>query len=147
MTTKQFSQAVVLLSGGLDSTTVLAIAQSKGYAITAVSFRYGQKHVHEAEQAKLIAKSYGVSDHVVIDIDLSIFGNSALTSDILVPKNKNVGELSSEELGPLDHMLDLKKKLKCKSFEWYLNNVYPENYFTLLENARQVNLVMLGYLR
>lgn len=96
MTTKQFSQAVVLLSGGLDSTTVLAIAQSKGYAITAVSFRYGQKHVHEAEQAKLIAESYGVSDHVVIDIDLSIFGNSALTSDLLVPKNENVGELSNE---------------------------------------------------
>lgn len=82
-------RAVLLLSGGLDSTTVLAIALAEGLDVTALSFRYGQNHVHEAEQAKRIARKYDVDDHVIVDIDLGIFGASALTDDIAVPKHDN----------------------------------------------------------
>ncbi|MEL0096422.1 MAG: 7-cyano-7-deazaguanine synthase QueC [Planctomycetaceae bacterium] len=82
-------RAVLLLSGGLDSTTVLAIALAEGLDVTALSFRYGQNHVHEAEQAKRIAQKYDVDDHVIVDIDLGIFGASALTDDIAVPKHDN----------------------------------------------------------
>ena len=89
-------KAVILLSGGLDSTTVLAIAKSDAYDITALSFRYGQRHVHETEQAEAIASSFGISDHVVVDIDLRVFGSSALTDNIAVPKSQNVEDLTEE---------------------------------------------------
>jgi 7-cyano-7-deazaguanine synthase len=79
-------KAVVLLSGGLDSTTTLAIARSKGYEPYAMSFRYGQRHVVELKSAQLIAERMGVSKHVIVDIDLRQFGASALTADIPVPK-------------------------------------------------------------
>jgi len=81
-------KAVVLLSGGLDSTTVLAIAVQQAFEIYALSFRYGQRHSFELEAAQRIASSYGVARHVIFDVDLSQFGGSALTDDIDVPKNR-----------------------------------------------------------
>ncbi|HMA22229.1 MAG TPA: 7-cyano-7-deazaguanine synthase QueC [Gemmatimonadaceae bacterium] len=83
-------QAVLLLSGGLDSTTLLALASSQGYAIHALSFRYGQRHSTEIAAAEKIARRFGVVQHVVTDIDLRIFGGSALTSDVEVPKDREV---------------------------------------------------------
>ena len=84
-------KAVILLSGGLDSTTCLAIAKSNNYNVYALSFRYGQRHEFEIEAAKQCAQLYQVKDHVVLDIDLRAFGGSALTDNIDVPKNrKNV---------------------------------------------------------
>ena len=85
-------KAVLLLSGGLDSTTLLALATSQGYAIHALSFRYGQRHAAELAAARKIATYYGVVQHVVTDIDLRVFGGSALTSDIDVPKNRVVDD-------------------------------------------------------
>ncbi len=83
-------KAVVLLSGGLDSTTVLAIAQSEGYETYALSFRYGQRHTQELDQAALIAKYYKVADHKIASIDLGLFGGSALTDEtIAVPKDRD----------------------------------------------------------
>ncbi len=87
--------AVVLLSGGLDSTTVLAHAQRQGYRCYALSFRYGQRHELELAQAKAIADRMGVARHVVIDFDLRQFGGSALTADIDVPKSASVGQMPS----------------------------------------------------
>jgi 7-cyano-7-deazaguanine synthase len=80
--------AVVLLSGGLDSTTCLAIATREGFAVHALSFRYGQRHAHEVEAAARIARRFDVARHVVVDIDLRVFGGSALTADIAVPKDR-----------------------------------------------------------
>lgn len=79
--------AVILLSGGLDSATVLALANSKGYACHALSFAYGQRHSSEIESAKKVADHLGVSSHVISEIDLSAWGGSALTGDIAVPKD------------------------------------------------------------
>jgi 7-cyano-7-deazaguanine synthase len=82
-------RAIVLLSGGLDSTTVLAIAKSEGFAIHALSFRYGQRHSAEIEAARRIARRQEV-DHHIVDIDLAQFGGSALTADIPVPKDRDL---------------------------------------------------------
>jgi 7-cyano-7-deazaguanine synthase len=86
--------AVVLLSGGLDSTTVLAIAAAEGFAINALSFSYGQRHAVELDAAREIATRVGVNRHVVVDIDLRQFGGSALTDDIDVPKSRDHAEMS-----------------------------------------------------
>jgi 7-cyano-7-deazaguanine synthase len=83
-------KAVILLSGGLDSTTVLAVATAKGYAVHALSFSYGQRHSGEIAASQKIAARYGVVQHVVTQIDLRVFGGSALTSDIDVPKDRPV---------------------------------------------------------
>src|SRR5712691_250772 len=80
-------KAVVLLSGGLDSATVLAIARSEGRACYALSFAYGQRHGIELEAARRVAASIGVEDHVIFPMDLRLFGGSALTGDIEVPKD------------------------------------------------------------
>ncbi len=80
-------KAVVLLSGGLDSTTVLAIARDQGYRPYALSFRYGQRAVAELEAASRVVSVLGAEEHVIADIDLRVFGGSALTADIDVPKN------------------------------------------------------------
>jgi 7-cyano-7-deazaguanine synthase len=88
--------AVVLLSGGLDSTTVLAIAKSQDYDPHALSFRYGQRHAVELESAGRVAAAQGVRRHVIADIDLRVFGGSSLTSDIAVPKHDAADELSDE---------------------------------------------------
>ncbi|MFI5231007.1 MAG: 7-cyano-7-deazaguanine synthase QueC [Gemmatimonadales bacterium] len=85
--------AVLLLSGGLDSTTLLALATSEGYAVSALTFRYGQRHGVEIERARAAAAKYRVLRHVVADIDMRQFGGSALTSDIDVPKDRSAREL------------------------------------------------------
>lgn len=82
--------AVVLLSGGLDSTTTLAIARSEGFTPYALSFRYGQRHVVELEAAARVVEAMEVAEHVVADIDLRRFGGSALTSDVAVPKGRGL---------------------------------------------------------
>lgn len=89
-------RAVVLLSGGLDSTTVLAIAHEQGFEPFALSFLYGQRHSIELEAADRVAKTLGVARHVVANIDLRVFGGSALTSDIDVPKHDSVEELPED---------------------------------------------------
>ncbi len=86
--------AVVLLSGGLDSSTVLAIARERGFDPCALSFRYGQRHVQELNAADVIVRSQGVSKHVTAQIDLRAFGASALTADIAVPKDRSADEMS-----------------------------------------------------
>ncbi|MFF9395977.1 7-cyano-7-deazaguanine synthase QueC [Streptomyces griseoluteus] len=82
--------AIVLLSGGLDSTTVLAIAKDQGFTPYALSFRYGQRHSIELEAAQRVAQAQGVARHVIADIDLRVFGGSALTADIEVPKHESL---------------------------------------------------------
>jgi 7-cyano-7-deazaguanine synthase len=85
---------VLLLSGGLDSATVLAVAQRDGLEVCALTFRYGQRHDREVEAARAVAARFGVERHVVLDIDLRAFGGSALTADELaVPKDRPAGEL------------------------------------------------------
>jgi 7-cyano-7-deazaguanine synthase len=86
--------AVVLLSGGLDSATVIAIARREGFEVVALSFRYGQRHGEEIVAAQSIAKRAGVTRHVIVDIDLRVFGASALTSDLAVPKGRSASEIS-----------------------------------------------------
>ena len=86
--------AVVLLSGGLDSATVLAIARSQGYEAYALSFSYGQRHEWELEAAKRVAASLGAATHRIATIDLRAFGGSALTADIDVPKGRAMDEMS-----------------------------------------------------
>lgn len=87
--------AVVLLSGGLDSATALAIAKRDGFEPYAISFRYGQRHAVELEAAGRVAESQCVARHIVVDIDLRQFGGSALTSDLAVPKHDSVDEISN----------------------------------------------------
>lgn len=84
--------AIVLLSGGLDSTTVLAIAKDQGFTPYALSFRYGQRHAIELESAQRVAEAQGVARHVIADIDLRVFGGSALTADIEVPKHDSLAD-------------------------------------------------------
>lgn len=79
--------AVVLLSGGLDSTTVLSVAKRDGFAVNALSFSYGQRHSAEVDAARSIARTAGVARHEILEIDLRGFGGSALTADIPVPKS------------------------------------------------------------
>lgn len=87
-------KAVVLLSGGLDSTTVLAVAKAEGYETYALSFFYGQRHSWELECARRVAAASGVKDHRIAQIDLRIFGGSALTADISVPKGRSLDQMS-----------------------------------------------------
>lgn len=89
------NRAVCLLSGGLDSTTVLAIAQSQGFDVYALSFRYGQRHTLELEKATAFARARGVKRHITLDIDLRSFGGSALTDDIDVPKHDRVEDIGT----------------------------------------------------
>ncbi|TVR74414.1 MAG: 7-cyano-7-deazaguanine synthase QueC [Sphaerobacteraceae bacterium] len=93
MTTNQ-PRAVVLLSGGLDSATCLAIARESGFSPYALSFRYGQRHKFELDAASRVAESLGVVDHVVLDIDLGRFGGSALTGDGEIPHHESIDEIS-----------------------------------------------------
>ncbi|MCE5315648.1 MAG: 7-cyano-7-deazaguanine synthase QueC [Armatimonadota bacterium] len=87
-------KAVVLISGGLDSATTAAIAKSEGYDIYALSFDYGQRHRRELDSARLVAKSVGAKDHLVISFDMRKIGGSALTADIDVPLDRDTGEMS-----------------------------------------------------
>jgi len=88
------ASAIVLLSGGVDSTTTLAMAKSEGYEIYALSFNYGQRHAIELQAAKRIAEHFQVKEHLIIDLDLKRIGGSALTADIEVPKDR-----SNEDFG------------------------------------------------
>src|SRR5262252_8723775 len=86
-------KAVLLLSGGLDSTTLLAVARRDGFDVHAMTFRYGQRHSNEIDAARRVATRFGVKEHVIADIDLRTFGGSALTSDdIDVPRDRDVRE-------------------------------------------------------
>ncbi len=87
--------AVVLLSGGLDSATTLAIAKEAGFRPAALTFRYGQRHSVEITAAKRVAAAMAVEDHRIVEIDLRVFGGSALTSDIAVPKDRADHEIST----------------------------------------------------
>jgi 7-cyano-7-deazaguanine synthase len=91
----QKKSAVVLLSGGLDSATALAIAQSEGYEQYALSFDYGQRHAFELTAARKVAQAARVRHHVVLSLDLRAFGGSALTADLPVPKDRPEAEMSS----------------------------------------------------
>ena len=91
----QRSKAVVLLSGGLDSTTVLAIAKAEGHDVYALSFAYGQRHSWELECARVVARAGGANEHRIASIDLRAFGGSALTADIDVPKGRSPEEMGS----------------------------------------------------
>ena len=87
-------KAVVLLSGGLDSTTILALALDQGFDPHAMTFRYGQRHLFEVQAAKKVASHYRIKHHAVMDIDLRQFGGSALTSDLSVPKHHSVEQMA-----------------------------------------------------
>jgi 7-cyano-7-deazaguanine synthase len=89
------SNAVVLLSGGLDSATALAIASAEGFTPFALSFRYGQRHGIELESAARVAAAIGVAEHAIVDIDLRRFGGSALTADIAVPKGRSTDAMAA----------------------------------------------------
>ncbi|MGC1272057.1 MAG: 7-cyano-7-deazaguanine synthase QueC [Planctomycetaceae bacterium] len=95
MSTPVARRAVVLLSGGLDSATVLAIAQRDGYECHALSFDYGQRHRFELEAAKRVANAAGVARHVVVQLDLRAIGGSALTDDVDVPKDRDEREMEA----------------------------------------------------
>ncbi len=92
----ELKKAVILLSGGLDSSTCAAIALSQGFELYGISFRYGQRHSIELEASKNIAKKMGFIRHEIVDIDLRAFGGSALTADIDVPKNRSEDEMDVE---------------------------------------------------
>lgn len=89
------NRAVVLLSGGLDSATVLAIAKEQGYRCYALTFDYGQRHRFELDAARAVAEAIGVVDHVVVPLDLSLFGGSALTDEFDVPRNRTLDDMES----------------------------------------------------
>jgi len=89
-------KAVVLLSGGLDSSTVVAMAQAEGFEIHALTVIYGQRHEVEIQAAKLVAKALRVSAHKFVSVDLNQIGGSALTSDIEVPKDRTEAQMTSE---------------------------------------------------
>jgi 7-cyano-7-deazaguanine synthase len=89
-------KAVVLLSGGIDSATTLYIAGKSGFDLYALSFRYGQRHQVELQAAEKIAALCGVARHITLDIDLRLFGKSALTDDIAVPKSRSVDEMAAD---------------------------------------------------
>ena len=112
-------RAVVLLSGGLDSATVLAIARQQGYEIAALSFQYGQRHSVELEAARRLAAAAGVARHVVMQIDLRVFGGSSLTTNQPVPKGR---DLSQPEAGiPSTYVLDRSgtiRRMVRGSTEW-----------------------------
>ncbi|MFO0905031.1 MAG: 7-cyano-7-deazaguanine synthase QueC [Pirellulales bacterium] len=88
-------RAVVLLSGGLDSATALAVCQQQGFEAYAISFRYGQRHAVELAAADAVARRQQVARHIVVDIDLRAFGGSALTADLPVPKHNDVSEIGA----------------------------------------------------
>jgi 7-cyano-7-deazaguanine synthase len=90
------ARAVVLLSGGVDSTTALAIARRDGFTTYALTLRYGQRHAVEIEAARRVAAALGVARHEILDIDLRAFGGSALTADVAVPKDREAAAMARE---------------------------------------------------
>lgn len=94
--TRKDIKAVVLLSGGIDSATTMAIAKNKGFDVYALSFRYGQRHAAELEAARVIAKKNKVARHLILNVDLRRIGGSALTSEMRVPKNRSEKEMKKD---------------------------------------------------
>jgi 7-cyano-7-deazaguanine synthase len=94
MRTSTPHSAVVLLSGGIDSTTTMAIAKTEGYQTYALTIRYGQRHAAEIAAADRVARILGAKEHVVLDLDLRLFGGSALTADLPVPKDRTAAEMA-----------------------------------------------------
>ena len=95
------ARAVVLLSGGLDSYTAAAVAKNERFELSALSVNYGQRHARELEAARAVAANLGVWQHIEIDLDLSQFGGSALTSDLEVPKDRPFDSVPSPRAGPV----------------------------------------------
>jgi 7-cyano-7-deazaguanine synthase len=91
-------KAVLLLSGGLDSTTLLAYALHEGYEVYAMTFRYGQRHMHEIEAARRAVSMHPVAAHTIVDVDLGVFGGSALTTEMAVPKDRSAQAMGSGEI-------------------------------------------------
>lgn len=96
--TQPDKKAVILSSGGIDSTTVMAIAKSEGYRLYSLSFRYGQRHSVELESAERVARALGVEKHLIVDIDLGKIGGSALTDTMEVPKNERAEDIPANEI-------------------------------------------------
>src|SRR5262245_65807963 len=92
-------KAVVLASGGVDSSTVLALAKREGFEICALSFDYGQRHRHELDAARRVAQSLGITRHAITRLDLTAFGGSALTADIELPKYRDLRQISADVPG------------------------------------------------
>ena len=120
--------AIVLLSGGADSATTLAIARSQGFRVSTLSFAYGQRHRSELVAAKQIASTAGIVDHVVIEIDLRVFGSSALTDKIDVPKNRSLDEMNAAI--PLTYVP--------------VRNTIFLSYALALAEVRQANNIFIG---
>ena len=93
---KDGKKAVVLSSGGLDSTTVMALARSEGFALYSLSFRYGQRHALELEAAQRVARDLGAKEHLLINVDLGKIGGSALTEKREVPKGREEWAMTAE---------------------------------------------------
>jgi 7-cyano-7-deazaguanine synthase len=110
--------AVVLLSGGLDSATVLAMARADGFACHALSFRYGQRHVVELEAAARVARALGAVEHRVATVDLSWIGGSALTAkDIAVPKDRSVDSMGGGDI-PITYVPARNALFLCHALAW-----------------------------
>jgi 7-cyano-7-deazaguanine synthase len=124
-------KAVVLLSGGLDSTTILAIAQDQGYQPCALTFRYGQRHESEIDAARRIAAGANVAQHVVVDFDLRQFGGSALTSAIDVPKKESADEIGKEI--PITYVPARNTIFLSFALAW--SEVLPANHIFIGVNA------------
>ncbi|MFO7749951.1 MAG: 7-cyano-7-deazaguanine synthase QueC [Desulfobacteraceae bacterium] len=97
-------RAVVLLSGGIDSTTALAVAKSQGFTVFAMSFRYGQRHVAELQAAEKTARALGAKEHMIVDVDLGRIGGSALTDGTGIPKHDSVQEIEQNEEIPVTYV-------------------------------------------
>ena len=89
-------KAIILLSGGLDSTTVMAVAASQGYELYALTIIYGQRHIYEIDAAKKAARYFDAKDHIVTQINLRAFGGSALTADLEVPKDQDLKTMAAQ---------------------------------------------------
>ena len=143
-------KAVVLLSGGIDSSTALAIAENEGYELHALSFRYGQRHEREIEAAKKVASSLGAKEHLILEFNLRAIGGSALTDDIDVPKSRRTNEIShgipvtyvpARNTIFLSFGLALAEKIECEDIFFGANQLdysgYPdcrEEYIRAFEN-------------
>ncbi len=133
-------KAVVLLSGGLDSATCLAIAKSEGFECYALSFAYGQRNSCELKASGNVAASIGVADHVVIDIDLRKWGGSALTDDIEVPDKADIDDKRESLSYKLKKILEIEaKKVLCS--DAYIKD---ENFISPEELISASDVVIVG---